>query len=477
MRGDAEAHSTRVRPFHRVVQHELVGSIDIGLGVIRCLRPIALLGLDLFHREVRALDQSDLDTGSTLRMPVIGPFAESFQRLVRVGDIGLQHDPGAQVSEFRLIENANERLDRQVQIAVFLHVEIDEGIMGGSDAIQRRESIGDAIQGVVPGEHVEVRAECRDLDRHVVDIRAAQSRGDHLEAVVSLVIAEDRLAEHVDVEIESIRGSSCYIATEGRVLRWQDDAFGFAPDAPVDGPFGQSGCVGRDEAEHAQPHAIDEAEGSGHAGAHQVVQAPRGALAVADAQHLIGEVEQQISSGVVADETTESPGAAAFGAGGLRLGASQQRGRPGLGLGGVSRGWRSSGRGGGCRGGGVGRHAAKHTTTQRRSSCVTVTPCRSKKYKIHAQRSRPSCNLSTGCRRSWPRPRTPRDATSTSTPDSLSGWVGRPRRSSVVESATSSRLISRSRMRPRMRRCSPRVSRWPVIWNSSCARIVVSAGI
>ncbi len=192
-------------------------------------------------------------------------------------DVGLQHDPGAQVSEFRLVEDANERLDRQVQIAVFFHVEIDEGIMRGGDAIQRRESIGDAIQRVIPGEHVEVRAQCRDLDRDVVDIRAAQSRGDHLEAVIGLVITEDRLAEHVDVEIESIRGPASDIAAEGCVLRRQDDTLGLAPDAPVDSPLGQPWGVGRDETEHAQTHAVDETEGSRHTGTNQVAQATRGA--------------------------------------------------------------------------------------------------------------------------------------------------------------------------------------------------------
>ena len=53
-------------------------------------------------------------------------------------------------------------------------------------------------------EHVELRADRRDLDRDVVDGRLGQDVEDPAQAVLGLVLAEDGLAEDVDVEADAL---------------------------------------------------------------------------------------------------------------------------------------------------------------------------------------------------------------------------------------------------------------------------------
>ena len=80
--------------------------------------------------------------------------------------------PASQSRNSRLVEHAREGVDRQVQVAVLLHVEVDEHgrRLGRGDVVHGAQAIGDALELVVEGEHVEVGAQGRDLHRHVVDV-------------------------------------------------------------------------------------------------------------------------------------------------------------------------------------------------------------------------------------------------------------------------------------------------------------------
>ena len=338
VRGNTEPDGSRVCLGDGLLQHRLVGGVDVSLGVVRRLRPVVHLGLDLLHREVGAFDEADLDRRAAEGMTRIGPGDESLEGLVRVGDVGLQHDSRAHVVELRLVEHGDEGLHREVEVAVFLHVEVDEGAVGPGDPVERREPLGDAGHGVVPGQDVEVGAQRRDLDRHVGHVGAAYARGNELEARVGLVVAEDRFAQHVDVEVEALAAPLGEIATEWCALARQDDAGRLTVDTPVDTALGEQGSVGRDAPDHAKAHAIDESERTRHAALDEVAQSSRGPLAIADAQHLVGEIEEQVAPGIVSEEAAERARSTALlergaGEGGAEQasGARLGRGRQGLG--------------------------------------------------------------------------------------------------------------------------------------------------
>ncbi len=159
VRGNPEAQCSRISSVDRRAEHALVRRVDVGLGVVRRLRPVVQFGLDLLHRQVGALDQADLDRCAASSMTCIGPGDEPVERSMGVGDVGLQDDAGGHVEELRLIQHADEGLDRQVEVAVLLHVEVDEGPVSPGDPVESREALGDAGERVVPGQDVEVGAQ------------------------------------------------------------------------------------------------------------------------------------------------------------------------------------------------------------------------------------------------------------------------------------------------------------------------------
>jgi hypothetical protein len=163
-------------------------------------------GLDRLHGEIGPLDEANLDAGAAAGTPGPGPGAQPAQGRVGVGDIGLQDDSGVEVGELRRVENLREGAHRQFEVAELLHVEVDERprrrrLRG---AVQVGEPRLDPGQRLVLGEDVEVRTDGRDLDRDVGDVGAANPVDDVPAACVGLVVAQDRLSEHVHVEVESV---------------------------------------------------------------------------------------------------------------------------------------------------------------------------------------------------------------------------------------------------------------------------------
>ena len=137
------------------------------------MRPVVEFSLDLFHGEVGTLDESDLDGRAPRGVAGVGPGDEPLECGMRIGDVGLQHDPRGHLLELRLVQHADECLDGELKVAVLLHVEIDEGPVVLGDPVEGGETLGDAVERVIPGKHVEVGAQGRDLDGDVVDVGAA----------------------------------------------------------------------------------------------------------------------------------------------------------------------------------------------------------------------------------------------------------------------------------------------------------------
>ncbi len=132
--GDTDANGVRALGSERPVEQPLVVGVRLGLGVPRRERPAVQCRIDPLHGEIRALDQAHLDTGTARGATPERPLGEALQRRERVGQVGLQHDPGLEVPQPRLVEEALEHRDGEVEVAVLLHVEVDELGRAGESA-------------------------------------------------------------------------------------------------------------------------------------------------------------------------------------------------------------------------------------------------------------------------------------------------------------------------------------------------------
>ena len=195
-----------------------IARVDLGLGLVGGLRPVVQLGLDLLHREVGALDEAHLDARTACGLASLRESDEPLQRRERVGQVGLQDDAGLEPVELLLGEHPLEDLERQVEVAVLLHVEVDELVVVlGSEPVERAqpvEAAGDRALGVPRDDLAHERG---DLDRDVVDVGTLEQPAGAVGATRRLVLAEDGLAEEVDVEPEALLPRGGEVPAEGGV--------------------------------------------------------------------------------------------------------------------------------------------------------------------------------------------------------------------------------------------------------------------
>ncbi len=155
--------------------------------------------VDPLHREVGALDDAHLDRRPALGPALGRPLLQVLHRAERVRQVRLQDDAGLEVGEG--LEDRLEDRDRQVEVVVLLHVEVDERRLAGRRAlVERRQLLDDAGDGLVERPHRQLAGDGRHLDRHVVDVVALEQLHRAVAAVRGLALAEDRLAEQVEVE-------------------------------------------------------------------------------------------------------------------------------------------------------------------------------------------------------------------------------------------------------------------------------------
>ena len=84
--------------------------------------------------------------------------------------------PASRSCSSRLLEQAGEDRDREVEVAVLLHVEVDElaACRRRRLLVERGEAVDDALDRLVEAPHREVARDRRDLDRDVVDVVARE---------------------------------------------------------------------------------------------------------------------------------------------------------------------------------------------------------------------------------------------------------------------------------------------------------------
>ena len=78
----------------RDVNQSKITGVDVGFGTIRCRLPAVELGLHVFHRQVRALHQANLDRPAAFTVSTLGEGDDLIQRRVGLGEVRLQHDAG-----------------------------------------------------------------------------------------------------------------------------------------------------------------------------------------------------------------------------------------------------------------------------------------------------------------------------------------------------------------------------------------------
>ncbi len=125
------------------IEHALVVGVRLGLGRKGCRRPTVNLRVDPFHGEIRPFDQTDLHRRAAPVPALPCPRAEVLQGGQRVGQVGLQHDPRSRGRVGRLVEHPPEHRQGELQVAVLLHVEVDE--------LGRVVGVGGVVEAPKPG--------------------------------------------------------------------------------------------------------------------------------------------------------------------------------------------------------------------------------------------------------------------------------------------------------------------------------------
>ena len=159
--GETDAKRRRELGGQRALEQPLEVGVDVVLRRVGRLLPTAQLGLHLLHRQVGPLHDADLDAAPGLAVTGDGPRTERFEHGERIRQIGLQGNAGVQSGKRLLIEKAPEDSDRQREVVIFLHVEIDE--LGRHAPERCREQRPQSLDHPVDGDIERQRADatCR----------------------------------------------------------------------------------------------------------------------------------------------------------------------------------------------------------------------------------------------------------------------------------------------------------------------------
>ena len=303
--GDAQVDGLRVLGPAAVFEHPLVVGVHLDLRLVGRLGPAVPGRVDALHRQVRALDDAQLDRRAAAAPARDGPCGEGPLHAMRVGQVGLQHDSRAQGQELRLVQNLAERGHREVEVAVLLHVEVDElrrdpsvGVavpMAGGRPVERSEPLGDACHGRAKGDEIDLAEDRRDLHRDVLDVVASEQREVRLEAARRLRLAQDRLAELVEVQPHARPSPLLEVAAEVFLFAGQDDVLGLVAQSVHDGGHHQAGEVVRHGSAQEERGALPPVHVPGHPVAlEEVGELVGDALGAVAPEGLIGERDRQL---------------------------------------------------------------------------------------------------------------------------------------------------------------------------------------
>ena len=317
--GDPQMHGVGVLRPAAVLEHALVVRVHLRFRLVGRLRPAVHRGLDALHGEVRALDDAQLDRRAAARPPDARPFGEGALGAVRIGQVGLEHDPRAQRQELRLVQDLAERGRREVEVPVFLHVEVDElrrdpsvrvpVPMAGGRPVERAEPLGHARDRPAKGDEVDLAEDRGDLDRDVLDVVAGEQREVGVQAARGFGLAQDRLAELVEIQAQPRAPSLGEIPAKILLFAGQDDVLRLVTQPVHDGRNDEARKVVRHGAAQEQRDALPPVHVLGHTVAlEQVGELVGDALGPAAPEGLIGERDRQLLAVRVRHHPRELPG-------------------------------------------------------------------------------------------------------------------------------------------------------------------------
>ena len=130
-----------------------------------------------------------------------GPGQQLLEHGMALGQVGLQHDAGLDVAELILGQHGREHVDGQCEVPVLLHVQVHEGARRGGPGcpVEPAQALGHALDGARVVVRAPLCGDRGDLRRDVGDLGAGEHLDDAIETVGGLILAEDGLAQDVDV--------------------------------------------------------------------------------------------------------------------------------------------------------------------------------------------------------------------------------------------------------------------------------------
>lgn len=311
-----------VPPGEDLVEEPLEAGIGLRLGPVGRLGPTGQLGIHPLHGQVGPLDDADLRPTATGAPALVCPLAQHPCLLVGVGEVGLEHDAGIESGVLWCAQCSGEGGNREREIAVLLHVKVDEDGVTGGHSVEHTEAFGDAVDLGIEGDHVDTRHDRRHLDAHVVDVAATHGSKDPLEALIGLGVAQHRLTERVDVRAHPRLPAARQVLRQGPGTGVDDHARCLALYAQLNEPAHEPRRYPTDRRSGPEGQAVERADRRRRTELGETLErASRGRRP----QHLVGEAKQETAAPTIAEKRPEAVGAAALGAGRIGVGGSDER--------------------------------------------------------------------------------------------------------------------------------------------------------
>ena len=306
---NAKVQSIDALRSQRVVEDPLV----VGVSVLLCRPggewPAAHRGLRLLHRQVGAFDQAHLDRSATGRPATGGPITECHHRGEGIRQVGLQHNASLELRESRLVEDAREDGDGEIEILVFLHVEVDElGRRRGGCALEQRGEARDDVLDIRFERPRRVRSHGRrDLDRHVVDVIPGKQSVGTGEATGRFPLPKHRFPEEVHVELRALSAERPDRGAEFRRRGIHDEV----ADHTAQNPTGYWHDDSREERSKHAAEAHRSAQGHGQERGHsrrERCQVASGNPEVLRADDAVDEADREVEPLRILQHSGEAPG-------------------------------------------------------------------------------------------------------------------------------------------------------------------------
>lgn len=186
---------------HDEVQQTVVVGVHLLLVRVGGRGPALGLPRHLLHGQVCALDDPDLDGSPARGHPPLPELPELPERVEGIREVGLKHDPAPVGEELFLVEQLLKQPDRELEVVILLHVEVDEHPLRVRRLVQGAQAVLEARDRAVVVPVVDLRHHRGGLHRHVGHARVVDEVQGASGAGLGLLLADHGLAQQVEVEL------------------------------------------------------------------------------------------------------------------------------------------------------------------------------------------------------------------------------------------------------------------------------------